>query len=151
MRPVFPPLTPVFTRLTQSSQRWCEGTYIGSRTVEISFVTDLEAGPGSRQNEVTLGIDTIKDDELKGTPEFEQLRVACETTKTFTPTVSKKLIKPFVARMDEETLMERSQQSRNYGRKHLFDGIVTACAQNIWAERNPRPLQKANTEGAAAE
>ena len=55
MRPVFPPLTPVFTRLTQSSQRWCEGAYIGSRTVEISFVTDLEAGPGSRQNEVTLG------------------------------------------------------------------------------------------------
>ena len=73
-------------------------------------MTDLEAGPGSRQNEVTLGIDTIKDDELKGTPEFEQLRVACETTKTFTPTVSKKLIKPFVARMDEETLMERGAQ-----------------------------------------
>jgi hypothetical protein len=103
---------------------------------------------------VTLGIDAIKDEELKGTPEFEQLRVACETTKKFTPTVCKKLIKPFVARMDEETLkllMERSQQSRDYGRKHLFDGIVTACAQKIWAERNPRPSQKANTEGAAAE
>lgn len=102
---------------------------------QISFVTDLDRG---EKDEVTIGIDKIKE-QLHDLAEFQQLRKACETTKKFTPAVSSKLIKPFAARMDEETLKvltERCQVNREYSRNHLYNGVVTAVAQKMWSKDN---------------
>ena len=91
--------------------------------------------------QVTIGIDKIKE-TLHGEAEFQQLRKTCDATKKFTPAISSKLMKPFASRMDEETLKlltERCQANREYSRKHLYDGVVTAVAQRRWVQENPRP------------
>ena len=61
------------------------------------------------------------------------IRSACSS-----PLVVQGTAEPFAARMHEETLkvlMERCQSNRNYGRKHLCDGIVTAIAQRMYNEK----------------
>ena len=115
---------------------------------QISFVTELDRGG---KDEVTTGIDLIKE-TLHDLAEFKQLRTACETTKKFTPAIATKLIKPFAARMDEETLKvltERCQANREYCRKHLYDGVITGVAQKRWVVEN-RP-NKTKEIGMAAE
>ena len=117
---------------------------------QISFVTELDRGG---KDEVTIGIDLIKE-ELQELAEFKQLRAACASTKKFTPAVTSKLIKPFAARMDEETLKvltERCHANREYSRKHLFDGVITAVAQRRWVvENRPEKTKEIGTNVAEA-
>lgn len=130
----------------------------------ISLITDLPAAQGG-ECQITKDVERLKLDVFKE-PEVVKLKETVAETKKFTPGVCKKLLKPFVARMDPETtklLVERSQTSRLYGSRHLFDGIVTAIAQkksqqvspDLWlmtpAERAERDRKLLGGEGGDGE
>lgn len=103
----------------------------------ISLITDLPAAEGD--NELSKDIERLKID-VRTEPDVVKLRETIAATKKFTPNVCKKIVKPFVARMDGETLkllIERCQTSRNYGAQYLFDGMVTAIAQRRSQQANP--------------
>jgi len=102
---------------------------------QISLVTDIQS---DKVDSTTAEIDQIKVDLLED-PTFAKLRDTFTATKKFTPAVCSKLVKPFAAQMDEETLkvlMERCQLNREYARTHLYEGIVTGVAQRKYCERH---------------
>jgi len=121
--------------LCLASREENEDLFKTSMLLLVSLVSKHEGSKASNPE-----INTIIE-RLRTEAEFKALRTAIESTKKFTPAAVAKLMKPFVRRMHNETyreLLARCQETRDYVRAHLFEGIVAGVAQREYIEARPR-------------